>query len=654
MRRFKRLCILAFVLIATGCVVPAKHPALRQAPLPDIVPHKEFLSSPGATGDYTVSPDGQKIAWLGFERGHWSLFTRDIDKPASTLIDSGCWCNVDWFAWARDSRHILYTISVHGEGGSHIYLADSQLPLEAAIDLTPKAKSSAIFKQHLLNKPGHVLVTQNTRCRQCFDLYKVDLTTGKSTELDRSARNVWQWFSSQNGDVRGRIRVEDDDTLTLAIHQEGEPQWRTLLTWGPEVDVDVLGFTSDEKGLWLLSNRGRDRIALVKLDIASGAEHLVFEDSEVDLSSVFLGPQSRVPKAVISFPDYPASYALDPRVQKGLDLFRIKTHQGIEILSMDDQEKIWTVRVFDDHGAYFFLFYEERGEIIALGENRFDSQNRWSSSVRPISFESRDGLPIHGYLTRPRGALQAAAPMVLLVHGGPWSRDYWGYNHFVQFLANRGYAVLQVNYRGSEGYGRNFKAAAIGEFARKMHTDLLDAVNWAVEKKIADPDAIAIVGGSYGGYASLVGLTQTPDVFACGIAINGVSDIGAFIDSLPANAAPTQRPGIATWHTYVADPKDSIARQEYRRVSPFYHAEKLNKPVLIVFGERDSRVSPEQSEKMIAKLKRLRKPVSALQFMNEGHGISRFSNSVEMFTAIEEFLARHIGGRSAGSQEGSS
>jgi dipeptidyl aminopeptidase/acylaminoacyl peptidase len=332
----------------------------------------------------------------------------------------------------------------------------------------------------------------------------------------------------------------------------------------------------------------------------------------------------------------------------GLDTFKIQAHQGLEILSMDHQEKRWTVRVFDDRGAYYFLFDQANGEIVALGENRFDPQNRWTAAVKPVQLKSRDGLTLHGYLTRPRGGCKAPAPMVLLVHGGPWSRDYWEYDEMVQFLANRGYTVLQINFRGSEGYGRRFKEAAIGEFSGKMHTDLVDAVNWAVAHGIADPSAIAIVGGSYGGYAALVGLTDTPELFACGVAINGVADVGRFVKDLPSNPPPTLRAGISAWHTYVTRPDADQAQKVFERISPLYHAEKLTKPVLVVFGERDSRVPPEHSEMMIKELNRLHKPVQSLQFMNEGHGITRLDNTCEMFQTIEAFLARHLGGRSAG------
>jgi dipeptidyl aminopeptidase/acylaminoacyl peptidase len=436
----------------------------------------------------------------------------------------------------------------------------------------------------------------------------------------------------------------------LDIRNQGTEKWQTVSHWQLHEDVTALGFTPDESGLWLLSNKGRDRIALVQLDLASGVEKLVHEDPEVDIEAVFIGPQTQMPMATLSYPDYPFTQALNSRVKEGLEKFKIQTHQGLEILSMDDREALWTVRVFDDRGAYYFLYRQENGEIIALGKDRFDPENHWAAAVKPIALKSRDGLPLKGYLTRPRGAIEAPAPMVLLVHGGPWSRDYWGYDEMVQFLANRGYAVLQINYRGSEGYGRKFKEAAVGEFSGKMHTDLVDAVKWAVDQGIADPSAIAIVGGSYGGYASLVGLTHTPELFACGVAINGVADIGHFVKRLPSNPPPTLRAGISTWHRYVAHPDADQAEKVFERISPLYHAGKLTKPVMIIFGERDSRVSPEQSEMMIKELKRLQKPVRSIQFMNEGHGITRMDNTCEMFQALEEFLGHHLGGRRVGAE----
>lgn len=595
--------------------------------------------------DYRISPDGKRLAWLEYHKGYFKLFTKIIGKKDAAIIETGCWCHIDWYEWAKDSRHLVYRLDTEGKGWGHLYLADAENPLQASVNLTPNAQTRASLYRICGANSQKVLLSQNSRCRHCFDLHEVNPATGEDRVIARSEKDVLQWIVDEDGALRGRIRTIDAYKNQLDICDQTTTKWRKALQWNCHEEVRFLSFTEDANTLWLLSNRKRDRIGLVRFDLRSFAETLVYEDPEVDVASVFIGPKSHQPEIAFSWPNYPRTHPLNPKIIQDLEQLKTDDHTGISILSMDDTETIWTVSAFDDRGSDWYLYHQDTHEKTLLGSNRRQDKSLPFSNVTPVVIPSKDGLSLRGYLTLPQGAPPKKLPMVLLVHGGPWSRDYWRYDDIVQFLANRGYAVLQLNFRGSDGYGIQFRNAAIGEFAAKMHDDLLDGVHWAVTEGYADPDAVAIVGASYGGYAALVGLAFTPTVFACGISINGLSDVGAFMESLESAPPLYQKQGIAMWHLFIGNPKSAAGKALFAEKSPLTAAKRIEKPVLIIYGDKDGRVDPEHSERMISELKRLDKPVESLRLENEGHGISRTRHNIQMFKKMETFLARHMGGR---------
>lgn len=397
----------------------------------------------------------------------------------------------------------------------------------------------------------------------------------------------------------------------------------------------------------LLSNRNRDKMALVKFNVLTGKEALILENPKADIEHVKFSAKRNQPLFAYSFPDYPQIHVIEPDLKSHIDILKKEGFQGIKIIETDERETLWTVKLYDEKEENFYLYNTSTKEKSFLGSRRLDIPNQALASMNPISFESSDGLEINGYLTKPVGVQEEPLPMVLFVHGGPWARDYWEMDRMVQLFANRGYAVLQVNYRGSSGYGRHFMEAAINEFAQKMHRDLLDAVDWAVDNKVADPDNIAIVGGSYGGYAAMVGAALTPDVFNCAIAINGISDLGGFVKGLPKSAdRPLYRKrGIDMWYEYVGKVDSEKEEKQMESRSPFYHANQVKKPILIIYGGKDTRVKPIHSRKMVAELKLYQKDVHELEFETEGHGIRWFSHSKKMYKKMETFLASHLGGR---------
>ncbi len=343
-------------------------------------------------------------------------------------------------------------------------------------------------------------------------------------------------------------------------------------------------------------------------------------------------------------PDFPKHFFLDPEMEKDFEpmLKRIREDgfQRLNIRSSDDSARVFTISANSDKDWKYYLFDRDSGKIEVLSSNPLAKNTPHLSDIRPVSFTSRDGLEIYGYLTLPKGAPEKNLPMVVLVHGGPWSRDYWGFDREVQFLANRGCAVLQINFRGSDGYGRKYMEAAMGEFAGKMHTDLIDGSTWVIDQGIADPEKIAIMGASYGGYAALVGVTFTPDFFACGIDVFGMSDLETLIEVAPV----WWKLGMPKFYKYIGDPKNPEDLEMMKSKSPIYKLDEIKRPLLVIYGGEDQRVDRKQSIDIIEKLKESGKDFEWYSFPDAGHGFYG-RNRLTYFRLVEEFLAKHLGSR---------
>ena len=353
---------------------------------------------------------------------------------------------------------------------------------------------------------------------------------------------------------------------------------------------------------------------------------------------------TKAPLIAASFPDYPKLHFFDPTVEADAMVLRDQTPMGMRIQSADHDERIVTVATYTDKGSAHHLYFRDTQKKVLLSSDPIFRYRDVLATMKPISYKSRDGLKIHGYLTTLNGTFGKPVPMVLFVHGGPWVRDYWGYRSTAQFLANRGYAVLQINYRGSTGYGRTFKEAAKGEFAGKMHTDLIDGVRWAISQGIADPDKIAIYGHSYGGYAALVGLTFTPDVFACGVDVVGISNLISFTKAVPKY----WKIWMPYWYRYVGNPNKPEDRRKMKSKSPLFHVDRIKRPLLIVQGENDPRVKRQESDQIVAALNKAGKTVEYILFEDEGHSIRNWQNRLIFYRRLEDFFAEHLGGMSAG------
>ena len=629
-------------LLLAGCAMAPAGPTPAPSRLPELISLRHFFASREANWGYRVSPDGTRLGWLASHGGRSTVHVRTIGADDARPIDTHSRRTVSSFRWAADSRRILYLHDQGGDENTHVYLASIDRPDDPPVDLTPSPGSRAWVHRVSRRDPAHVVIAWNRRDRAVFDLYRVSLDTREPALIAENPGDVLDWLTDADGRPRARIRRVSSEARALEVPREGG--WVELQRLDlEEFNLRMLGVTLDDRGLWLLSSRGRDRLSLVRVDLATGAESLVHEDPRLDLEWAIMSARTRTPLAVVTYPGRQATHFFDPSLQADLEPLRRGIPTGFHVLSLDDAERFVTVELFTEKGFENYLVDRQTKARALLGRSQMAQFADALATTEPIGLTTRDGVSLHGYLTRPPG-FAGPGPVVLLVHGGHWFRDYWGYSSLVQFLANRGYTVLQVNYRGSTGYGRAFRELAVGEYAGKMHDDLIDAVRWAVSTGVADPARVAIYGGSYGGYASLVGMTFTPQEFACGVAIVGISNLVTFYETVP----PYWQLGVMPlFHKYVGDPTRPEDRRRLEAKSPLFRADQVQRPLLIIHGARDVRVNVRESEQMVAALQQAGKDVRFVVFPDEGHSrrYGNWRNAIRHYTEVEDFLARCLGGR---------
>jgi dipeptidyl aminopeptidase/acylaminoacyl peptidase len=505
---------------------------------------------------------------------------------------------------------------------------------------------------------GDLLIQSNHRDPKFFDLYYFNQAQTKLTRVAENTGDVFYWATDRQGRLFGRARtVKDDLVFEQRIVSNGDTTWQKRFSWSYFETVVPLELDQEGQFLWALSNRGRDKQALVKLNMNNGEEIVVFADDRVDVAEASINIKTNLPLFATIDPGYQEQKFFDNAVSKAMEKMMTSSNNGtsaplsakpssFSLSSMSSDGMLMTGLVRTANGGANVLIDLNANKVTVLADllrSRIHAQSELPLQ-QPISFKSRDGLTIHGYLTLPVGVAPKKLPTVLFVHGGPWARDTWGGDQQVIFLANRGYAVLQVNYRGSTGYGRDFRDKAMGEFAKKMQDDLNDGVDWLIAQGTADAEKVAIAGASYGGYAALVGLTFTPDKFACGIDFIGPTDLARLLETTP----PYWEKYLAFWYKFTGDPKDPVQREILNQRSPFYKAAEMKKPVLIVHSVNDARVKLEQSERMVDALRKAGKSVDYVRLSGDGHGDLRWSNNMVLYRKTEDFLSRCLGGASRG------
>ncbi|WP_224418111.1 MULTISPECIES: S9 family peptidase [unclassified Modicisalibacter] len=615
---------------------------------PPLIERERLFGNP-ARIQGRLSPDGQWLAWIAPREGVLNLWVAPVDDPAQArpLTDERTRPILRYF-WSPDSRQLLYVNDTGGDENFRLFGVTVDGGAERL--LTPfegiQVQVIAISRE----VTGHILVGLNRRDPRWHDVYRLDLASGG---LERILENDGYagFIADERLALRLAIKPREDGGLSYhRVTREGiETTPFADIGFEDSANTGPVGFTRDGETLYWIDGRGRDTAALTAQDWASGEIRLLAHSPRADITDLLRDPHSGKVQAWAV--DYlrNAWHALDDAIADDLAFLDRELKGDIDVTSRTDDDRLWTVTndpVTAPPAAW--LYDREKRRLTRLYVGRPELEGVELAGMTPLEITARDGKTLVSYLTLPRGSdaegfskPASPLPMVLLVHGGPWARDSYGSETFHHWLANRGYAVLSVNYRGSTGFGKAFISAGDGEWAAAMHDDLLDAVDWAVDAGVADPERVAIMGGSYGGYAALVGLTFTPERFACGVDIVGPSNLQTLLASMPAYWEAGKR----QLYRRMADPETEAGRAWLEARSPLSRADAIRRPLLIGQGANDPRVKQAESDQVVAAMEANGIPVTYVLFPDEGHGFARPVNAIAFNAVVEAFLQGCLGGR---------
>jgi dipeptidyl aminopeptidase/acylaminoacyl peptidase len=639
--------LVAVGLTAAACTDAAQTTAdSGGGEMPAVIPVEHLFDNPEIAGAQ-ISPDGEWLSYLKAYEEKLNVFVRSLDSGEEIQMTADTVRPVTGYFWAIDGEKILYVQDKGGNENFHVYAVpvDGTATPEAR-DLTPYDGVRAVIFAVPEETPDRILVGLNRRNPQLFDGYWLDLESGELTMVAENPGRHGGYLLDHDQKVRVALGQNMQGGSDIFARDTEDSDWRLVASYPADENVNPFLFHEDNQRLYLSSDHGDVGLSRrVLMDLATGEVEEIESDpeGEVDFGSAVFSEVTNEMLATVYVADTVRIYPKDEKF--GQDLVRLRElHSGSpNPTSSTLDEQVWVVSFNDpvDPGATY-LYDRESGESEFLFRPRPVLEGAGLADMQPVSFEARDGLTIHGYLTTPRGIEAQGLPMILVVHGGPWARDTWGYQPEVQLLANRGYAVMQINYRGSTGYGKNFLNAAVKEWAGAMHDDLVDGVRWAIDQGIADPDRIGIYGGSYGGYATLVGLTFTPEVFACGVDYVGPSSLVTLISQFP----PYWRPFLeGTFFRHVGDPSNVDDIEHLQARSPLNFVDQIEDPLLIVQGANDPRVTQREADQMAIALRDRGIPVQYLLAENEGHGFQNTDNRMALYRSMETFFGECLGGR---------
>jgi dipeptidyl aminopeptidase/acylaminoacyl peptidase len=581
-----------------------------------------------------LSPDGARLSWLAPVDGVLNVWVRDLagddeGRPVTQDIDRG----IRNYGWAADSRHLLYLQDNAGDENWHIHTVD--LESGTVADRTPFKNVQAQLVATSTADRDSVLIGINKDNPQLHDTYRLTLSSGAVEKVFSNPGFVGV-VADHDLQVKAAVQPLPDGGQQLLV-RDGET-WRTLLEVGqPDaLATSPVGFSADGSTLFALSSVGADRGRLVRLDVATGAETVLYEDDTYDVTGALCHPVTGEPLLVAVVADRLRWAALDPVYEPDLLALQDLGHGDLNIVSTDESFSTWLVaRDPADGSAVYYVYDRATRTARELMRSRPELDAYELADTEPFTFTARDGLRVSGYVSFPPGRERSQLPAVLNVHGGPWARDTYGFRPDNQLLATRGYVAIQVNYRGSTGYGKAFTSAGDKQWAAAMHDDLLDAVDYCVQQGWVDPTRVGIYGGSYGGYATLVGMTFTPETFVCGVDVVGPSDLESLIRSFPEY----WKPMIEVFTLRCGDPDTEPEFLKSR--SPLTYVDRIVRPLLIAQGAHDPRVVQEQSELIVAAMRERNIPVEYLLYDDEGHGFAKPENRLHFYAAMERFLAEH-------------
>jgi dipeptidyl aminopeptidase/acylaminoacyl peptidase len=615
-----------------------------------VIPRTALFGNP-EKAQARLSPDGRYVSFIAPKDGVLNVWVGPRSDPAAAkAVTNDTKRGIRQHFWAFDNKHVLFLQDEGGDENWHIYAAD--VATGATKDLTPYGTKEKGVQAQVAGlswkKPNVVAVGLNDRAEEWHDLYEVNIATGKRVLIEQNTQEFGGY--EVDLDLKPKLALKSDANGNEVFRKSGG-KWVSLLKYGQEdsITTNIIGIEGTGTTALLTSSVGRDKAALVRIDIASGKDTVLGASEQADVEAVWVDPRTRAPQAYTVNYLKPEVSVLNKALQKDVALLSKELGDGFQVTSRTLDDTTWVVATDDALAPSSSYVYDRKaGKLTKLFDTRPALIKSPLVPMQSLELKARDGLTLVSYLSLPPGSdangdgvPDAPVPLVLNVHGGPWSRDGYGFDNEHQWLANRGYAVLSVNYRGSTGFGKGFVNASNKEWAGKMHEDLLDAVNWAVTNKITTADKVAIYGGSYGGYATLVGVTFTPDTFACGVDIVGPSNLQTLLSTIP----PYWKAFFEDFAIRVGDPRTEEGKKLLAERSPLTRVGDIKKPLLIGQGANDPRVKQAEADQIVAAMKAKNIPVTYVLYPDEGHGFARPANRTSFYAVAEGFLAQCLGGR---------
>jgi dipeptidyl aminopeptidase/acylaminoacyl peptidase len=604
---------------------------------PRLIPLTDFFKNPVMT-HVTLSPNGEHIAFMMPWERRLNVFIRQVGENKASRITHAQERDIAGYAWANN-RRIVYVQDSGGDENFRLYAVD--IDGSNFKELTPFENVQVRIVDRLEDIEDQMLISMNKRDERIFDVYRININTGKMKMAAENPGNISGWLTDNNG--RLRVAVATDGVNTTLLYRQTEAgSFRPIVTTHFKDSIDPLYFTFDNNHLYVASNIGRDKKAIFKYDVETGKHlELIYEHPQVDVIGMLRSKKRKVLTGVSYITDK-LHYHFTDRPRKQLQDILESKLPGDEVVvtSMSKDETRVLIRTYSDTSMGAYYYYDlTGGQFQKLADVSPWLDEGQMAGMQPVQFRSRDGLTLHGYLTLPKGVKAKNLPIIVKPHGGPWARDVWGFNPEVQFLANRGIGVLQVNFRGSTGYGKAFWEAGFKQWGRRMQNDITDGARWLIGRGIADPKRIGIYGASYGGYAVLAGLAFTPDLYACGVDYVGVSNLFTLLDSLPSY----WELGREMMYEMIGDPvKD---KELLTAISPVFHADKFKVPLLVAQGANDPRVKKAESDQIVQALEKRGIDVQYIVKDNEGHGFANEENRFEFYRTMEIFLGKHLGSK---------
>lgn len=628
MTKFFLIFFIALAMMPLGVALAA---------LPPLISMEDFFRNPDNAA-FSISPDGNLLAFAKPWGHRMNIYIREISTGNEKRITSATERDIAGFLWKGNDK-IVFAQDSGGDENFHVYITD--IKGSETRDLTPFEKVRAVIIDDLEDDPEHILIALNERNPEVFDVYRCKINTGELELIGENPGNITGWITDHDGKLRGAIETDGVNESFLYRSNENQP-FKTLITTNFRETFSPALFDYDNKLMYVVSNLNRDKQALYTFDPEKNELlDLIFEHPEVDVAGIL---HSKKKKKITGI-----TYVTDKTNYKFLDSDREEIQKSLEeffpgyelaITDYDDDESRFIVRTYSDRSrGTYYLYNRKDNSLSKLADLSPWLKPEQLAPMRPITFKSRDNLDIHGYLTLPVGIASKDLPLVVIPHGGPSDRDTWGFDSEAQFLANRGIAVLQVNFRGSTGYGKKFWQAGFKQWGRKMQDDITDGVLWAVSQGIADSKRLAIYGGSYGGYSALAGATFTPDLYACAVSYVGPSNLFTLLESIP----PYWEPYREMQYEEIGDP--SSDKQLLHDVSPVFHANNIKIPLFVAQGANDPRVNKTESDQIVEAVRKTGNEVVYMVKDNEGHGFQNEENRFDFYRELEAFFKKYLKSR---------